>query len=58
MKVRATVPMVPATKLPRAAVARAGPARPARAILFPSSAVTTAADSPGVFSRIEVVDPP
>ena len=56
--VRATVPMVPATKLPMAAVASAGPARPRRAILLPSSAVTTEADSPGVLSRMEVVEPP
>ena len=43
---------------PMAAVASAGPPRPARAILLPSSAVTIDALSPGVFSRIEVVDPP
>ena len=41
-----------------AAVASAGPPRPARAILFPSIAVTIEADSPGVFSKIDVVDPP
>ena len=57
-KVRARVPMVPATKLPMAAVARAGPARPRRAILLPSSAVTTEDDSPGVLSRMDVVEPP
>ena len=57
-KVSASVPIVPATKLPMAAVASAGPARPRRAILLPSSAVTTADDSPGVLSRIEVVEPP
>ena len=33
-------------------------ARPALAILLPSMAVTTEALSPGVLSRIEVVDPP
>ncbi len=33
-------------------------AAPARAILLPSSAVTIEALSPGVFSRIEVVEPP
>ena len=48
----------PATKDPTAAVASAGPPRPARAILLPSSAVTTDALSPGVLSRIEVVEPP
>jgi hypothetical protein len=52
------VAIVPATNEPIAAVARAGPPRPARAILFPSSAVTIDALSPGVLSRIEVVDPP
>ena len=56
--VKATVPMVPATKLPIAAVAKAGPALPLRAILLPSSEVTIVADSPGVFNKIEVVDPP
>ena len=47
-----------ATKDPMAAVARAGPPRPRRAIWLPSSAVTTEALSPGVFSRIAVVEPP
>ncbi len=53
-----SVPTVPATKLPIAAVARAGPARPFLAIFAPSSAVMIDPDSPGVFSRIEVVEPP
>ena len=53
-----TVPMVPATNEPIAAVASAWAARPALAILWPSMAVTTDEDSPGVFSRIEVVEPP
>ena len=39
-------------------VARAAAARPLRAILLPSSAETIEALSPGVFSRIAVVDPP
>ena len=52
------VPIVPATKLPTAAVARAWEARPDFAILLPSIAVTTEEDSPGVLSRIEVVEPP
>ena len=52
------VPMVPATNEPIAAVASAAPARPRRAILFPSSAVTMVAVSPGVLSRMEVVEPP
>jgi hypothetical protein len=56
--VSATVPIVPATKLPRAAVASAAAARPARAILLPSSAEIIEALSPGVLSRIDVVEPP
>ena len=50
--------MVPATKDPIAAVASAWAARPAFAILLPSIAVITEEDSPGVFKRIDVVDPP
>ena len=45
-------------KDPIAAVARAAAPLPALAILFPSSAVTIEEDSPGVFSRMEVVEPP
>ena len=56
--VTTTVAMVPATKEPMAAVASAAPARPLLAILLPSMAVTMLAVSPGVFSRIEVVEPP
>ena len=52
------MPIVPATNEPMAAVASACAARPALAILLPSMAVTTEDDSPGVFSRIEVVEPP
>ena len=48
----------PAMNEPMAAVARACAARPARAILCPSMAVTTDEDSPGVLRRIEVVEPP
>jgi hypothetical protein len=58
MKARPSVAIRPATNEPIAAVARAGPPRPARAILLPSSAVTIEALSPGVLSRIEVVEPP
>ena len=53
-----SVPMVPATNDPSAAVQSAAAPRPCRAILLPSSAVIIAPLSPGVFSRIEVVDPP
>ena len=52
------VAMVPATNDPIAAVAKAWAARPARAILLPSMAVITDDASPGVLSRIEVVEPP
>ena len=47
-----------ATNDPTAAVASACAPRPARAMRLPSSAVITDADSPGVLSRIDVVDPP
>ena len=52
------VAMVPATNEPIAAVASALAARPLRAILLPSSAATIEELSPGVLSRIAVVDPP
>ena len=52
------VPIAPATNDPMAAVASAWAALPAFAILLPSMAVTTEELSPGVFSRIDVVDPP
>ena len=57
-KVRPTVAMVPATNEPMALVASAGPARPRLAIWLPSIAVTMVALSPGVLSRIDVVEPP
>ncbi len=57
-KAMPSVPTVPATKDPIAAVASAGPARPLRAIFAPSRAVMIDPLSPGVFSRIEVVEPP
>ena len=57
-RVSKTVAIVPATNEPMAAVARAGPARPWRAIELPSRAVTMEADSPGALSRMEVVEPP
>ncbi len=53
-----SVAMRPATNEPMAAVASAGPPLPLRAILLPSSAVTMEALSPGVLSRIDVVEPP
>ena len=56
--VTSTVASVPATNEPIAAVASAAPARPFLAILKPSSAVTMVPVSPGVLSRIDVVEPP
>jgi hypothetical protein len=50
--------MVPATKDPSAAVPSAAAPRPAFAILLPSIAVMIELDSPGVLSRMEVVEPP
>jgi hypothetical protein len=41
-----------------AAVARAGPARPWRAISYPSMAVTTLDTSPGVRISVAVIEPP
>src|SRR5690606_32531431 len=58
MSVRPIVAIVPATKDPIAAVARAAAPRPLRAILLPSRAVMINALSPGVLSRIDVVEPP
>ncbi|MNL79425.1 hypothetical protein D3C87_2060260 [compost metagenome] len=57
-RVSRIVAMVPATNEPIAAVARAGPARPLRAMRLPSSAVTMDDDSPGVLSKMDVVEPP
>ncbi|CFW47730.1 Uncharacterised protein [Bordetella pertussis] len=39
-------------------MARAAPARPLRAIWWPSSTVTTADVSPGSATRMVVVEPP
>jgi hypothetical protein len=50
--------MMPPTKCPIAAVASACAPRPDFAIGLPSIAATTAALSPGVLSRIDVVEPP
>ena len=49
---------VPPMKLPIAATTSAGPARPLRAISWPSMAVMIDAASPGMRTRIEVVEPP
>ena len=53
-----SVPTVPATNDARAAVASAGPALPARAISWPSMAVTADDVSPGRLIRMAVVEPP
>jgi len=50
--------IVPATNDPIAAMASAEPARPLRAISYPSRQVTTEAVSPGILIRMEVVEPP
>ncbi|MNY10950.1 hypothetical protein D3C86_1439540 [compost metagenome] len=52
------VAISPATKEPMAAVDNAGPPRPAFAIRCPSMAVAIEAASPGVLSRIAVVELP
>jgi hypothetical protein len=49
---------VPAMNEAKAAMPRAAPARPARAIWWPSRHVTTDAASPGMLARIDVVEPP
>ncbi|MEY9510895.1 hypothetical protein ABIF16_001626 [Bradyrhizobium elkanii] len=43
---------------PNAEMPSAGPARPCLAIWWPSMQVTTEAASPGMLTRIEVVEPP
>ena len=53
-----SVAQVPAKNEPMAAVASAVPARPWRAIWWPSSAVTIDDASPGMLIRMAVVDPP
>ena len=53
-----TVVTHPAKNEPIAAMERAAPARPCFAIMWPSSAVTTDVASPGMLTRIAVVEPP
>ena len=52
------VATLPAKNEPSAAMPSAGPARPWRAIWCPSMVVTTADASPGMLTRMAVVDPP
>ena len=56
--VNSNKPKVPAMKEPNAAMPNAGPARPCSAIWCPSMHVTTEAPSPGILTRMEVVEPP
>ncbi len=56
--ISATSEKVPAMKEPKAEMPSAGPARPCLAIWWPSMQVTTEAASPGMLTRIEVVEPP
>ena len=56
--VSARVASVPATNDPIAAVVSAAAPRPCRAIMWPSIAVAIDAVSPGVLSRMLVVEPP
>ena len=56
--IRPSTLTVPPNQLPSAAMTRAGPARPFFAISWPSMQVITEAASPGMRTRIEVVDPP
>ena len=48
----------PAKNEPMAAMPSAAPARPCFAIWWPSSVVTTAVTSPGMLTRMAVVEPP
>ncbi len=52
------VATVPAKNDPSAAIASAAPASPLRAIWWPSRQVTTDDASPGMFIRMDVVEPP
>jgi len=49
---------VPPIQDPHAEIKRAAPPRPLRVIWYPSIHVTIEADSPGMFIKIEVVEPP
>ena len=53
-----TAPMVPAMNEPNAAIPSAAPALPFFAIWCPSRQVITEAASPGIFTRMDVVEPP
>ena len=53
-----TVATQPAKNEPMAAMPSATPARPCLAIWWPSSVVTTEVASPGMLTRMAVVEPP
>ena len=53
-----TVDTQPAKNEPMAAIESAAPARPCRAIWWPSRQVMTDVASPGMFTSTEVVEPP
>ena len=53
-----TVATQPAKNEPMAAIESAAPARPCRAIWWPSRQVITDVASPGMFTSTEVVEPP
>ncbi len=53
-----SVATVPAMNEPMAAMPSATPARPCLAIWWPSSTVTTDVASPGMLTRMAVVEPP
>ena len=58
MSVSTITPNVPAINEPTAAMQSAAPARPFFAMALPSMQVITEAASPGMRSRIDVVEPP
>src|SRR5512139_2647191 len=57
-RINRTTLTVPAMNEPNAEIPSAGPALPFLAIWYPSRQVTTEAASPGILTRMEVVDPP
>jgi hypothetical protein len=57
-KIRTTRLKDPPIKDPKADIPKAGPARPFFAIWYPSRQVTTEDGSPGILTRMEVVEPP
>jgi hypothetical protein len=56
--IRPAILRVPPTQDPHPDIKRAAPPRPFRVIWYPSIQVTIEADSPGMFIRMEVVEPP